>query len=79
MEKLQLLNSPEERQRRLREIPEVHSDPNLDLMFESDEDAGDSDERKQGMIHLLHQLCFHVSFSSCPDNAFLMVTMIMYM
>ncbi|CAJ1930342.1 unnamed protein product [Sphenostylis stenocarpa] len=42
-----LLNSPEERQRRLHEIPDVHSDPNLDFMFESDEDDGESDERKQ--------------------------------
>ncbi|KAK7406780.1 hypothetical protein VNO78_08413 [Psophocarpus tetragonolobus] len=42
-----LLNSPEERQRRLHEIPDVHSDPNLDSMFESDEDDGESDERKQ--------------------------------
>ncbi|KAG4987980.1 hypothetical protein JHK84_030562 [Glycine max] len=47
VEKLQLLNSPEERQRRLHEIPDVHSDPNLDSMFESDEDDGESDERKQ--------------------------------
>ncbi|RDY03406.1 Zinc finger CCCH domain-containing protein 44, partial [Mucuna pruriens] len=42
-----LLISPEERQRRLHEIPDVHSDPNLDSMFESDEDDGESDERKQ--------------------------------
>ncbi|TKY70453.1 Zinc finger CCCH domain-containing protein 44 [Spatholobus suberectus] len=47
VEKLQLLNSPEERQRRLHEIPDVHSDPNLDSMFESDEDDGESDETKQ--------------------------------
>ncbi|KAK7367329.1 hypothetical protein VNO80_09338 [Phaseolus coccineus] len=47
VEKLHLLNSPEERQRRLHEIPDVHSDPNLDSMFESDEDDGESDERKQ--------------------------------
>nr|KYP66892.1 Zinc finger CCCH domain-containing protein 44 [Cajanus cajan] len=47
VEKLQLLNSPEERERRLQEIPDVHSDPNLDSMFESDEDDGESDERKQ--------------------------------
>ncbi|XP_027361646.1 zinc finger CCCH domain-containing protein 44 isoform X2 [Abrus precatorius] len=47
VEKLQLLNSPEERQRRLHEIPDVHSDPNLDSMFESDEDDGESDERKK--------------------------------
>ena len=58
MEKLQLLNSPEERQRRQHEIPDVHSDPNLDSMFESDEDDGESDERKQGSIHLLHRPCF---------------------
>lgn len=48
MEKLQLLNSPEERQRRLDEIPKVYSDPNIDSMFDSDEDAEKSDERNQG-------------------------------
>ncbi|WJX61067.1 hypothetical protein P8452_46201 [Trifolium repens] len=47
VEKLQLLNSPEERQRRLHEIPDVHSDPNLDSLYESDEDAGESDDNKQ--------------------------------
>lgn len=53
MEKLQLLNSQEERQRRLQDVPDVHSDPNLDSLFESDEDAGESDDSKQGSIHLL--------------------------
>ncbi|CAJ2646518.1 unnamed protein product [Trifolium pratense] len=47
VEKLQLLNSPEERQRRLHEIPDVHSDPNLDSLYESDEDAGESDDNKK--------------------------------
>ncbi|XP_073220284.1 zinc finger CCCH domain-containing protein 44-like isoform X2 [Cicer arietinum] len=47
VEKLQLLNSLEERQRRLHEIPDVHSDPNLDSLYESDEDAGESDDNKQ--------------------------------
>ncbi|KAF7828930.1 Zinc finger CCCH domain-containing protein 44 [Senna tora] len=47
VEKLQLLNSPEERQRRLQEIPEVYSDPNMDSMFDSDEDDEKSDVRKQ--------------------------------
>ncbi|XP_061345592.1 zinc finger CCCH domain-containing protein 44 [Gastrolobium bilobum] len=47
VEKLQLLNSLEERQRRLHEIPDVHSDPNLESLFESDEDAAESDESKQ--------------------------------
>ncbi|KAK4262097.1 hypothetical protein QN277_027703 [Acacia crassicarpa] len=46
-EKLQFLNSPEERQRRLDEIPKVYPDPNLDSMFDSDEDAEKSGERKQ--------------------------------
>ncbi|KAI4327694.1 hypothetical protein L6164_020123 [Bauhinia variegata] len=44
---LYLLSSPEERQRRLQEVPVVHSDPNIDYMFESDEDNGESGERKQ--------------------------------
>ncbi|CAI8588620.1 unnamed protein product [Vicia faba] len=47
VEKLQLLNSLEERQRRLHDIPDVHSDPNLDSLYESDEDAGESDGNKQ--------------------------------
>ncbi|XP_028774610.1 LOW QUALITY PROTEIN: zinc finger CCCH domain-containing protein 19-like [Neltuma alba] len=47
VEKLQLLNSSEERQRRLQEIPKVYSDPNMDSMFDSDDDAEKSDERKQ--------------------------------
>lgn len=79
MEKLQLLNSLEERQRRLHEIPDVHSDPNLDSLYESDEDAGESDDNKQGRIHLLLSLCFHVSFSSCPNNAHVIVTMTTYL
>ncbi|KAL9328249.1 hypothetical protein ACSQ67_003252 [Phaseolus vulgaris] len=44
---LQAIRVNDERQRRLHEIPDVHSDPNLDSMFESDEDDGESDERKQ--------------------------------
>jgi hypothetical protein len=79
VEKLQLLNSPEERQRRLHEIPDVHSDPNLDSLYESDEDAGESDDNKQGRIHLHHRLGFQVSISSCPGSAYLTVTMIMHM
>ncbi|CAK8539975.1 unnamed protein product [Lathyrus sativus] len=47
VEKLELLNSHEERQRRLHEIPDIHSDPNLDSLYESDEDAGESDGNKQ--------------------------------
>lgn len=46
VEKLQLLNTPEERQRRQLEIPEVHADPCMDPSYESD-DAGESDHKKQ--------------------------------
>jgi hypothetical protein len=44
VEKLQLLNSPDEQQRRLYEIPEVHTDPKMDPNYES----GDNDGKKQG-------------------------------
>ncbi|KAM7251417.1 hypothetical protein ACFE04_023300 [Oxalis oulophora] len=41
VEKLQLLNSPEERQRMLQDVPEVHADPKMDpLAYDCDNDAG---------------------------------------
>ncbi|GAB2282803.1 hypothetical protein Dimus_017338 [Dionaea muscipula] len=40
VEKLELLNKPEERQRRIHEIPEVHADPRMDPIHESDEETG---------------------------------------
>ncbi|KAK3009654.1 hypothetical protein RJ639_014740 [Escallonia herrerae] len=45
---LLLLKTPEERQRRLREIPEVHADPNMDPSYESEEDSGKLNAKKQG-------------------------------
>ncbi|KAK9164291.1 hypothetical protein Syun_005193 [Stephania yunnanensis] len=47
VEKLELLNKTEERQRRLQEIPEVHDDPNMDPNHESEEDEGEQDDKKQ--------------------------------
>ncbi|XP_057499554.1 zinc finger CCCH domain-containing protein 44-like isoform X2 [Actinidia eriantha] len=47
VEKLELLKSPEERQRRLHEIPEVHADPNMDPNCESDKDPGVNCNMKQ--------------------------------
>ncbi|CAE6075839.1 unnamed protein product [Arabidopsis arenosa] len=38
--KLELLKSPEERQRLLQEVPEVHTDPSMDPSHASSEDAG---------------------------------------
>ncbi|GMH06522.1 hypothetical protein Nepgr_008362 [Nepenthes gracilis] len=46
-EKLELLNTPEDQQHRLHEIPEVHSDPRMDPRCESNEDAGQSNIKKQ--------------------------------
>ncbi|KAH7850406.1 hypothetical protein Vadar_032401 [Vaccinium darrowii] len=48
IEKLELLKTPEERHRRLREIPEVHADPNMDPNCDSDQDAREIDNKKQG-------------------------------
>lgn len=41
VEKLQLLNTPEERERRINELPEVHADPNMDPNYESTEEWSD--------------------------------------
>ena len=56
VEKLQILKTPEERQRRLEEIPEIHVDPNMDPSYES-EDEGEDDKR-QGPFFLVK--FFHV-------------------
>lgn len=50
VEKLQLLNSTEERQRRLEELPEVHADPKMDPSYKSDEDVRESENQKQENI-----------------------------
>ncbi|KAL3580712.1 hypothetical protein D5086_018547 [Populus alba] len=47
LEKLQLLKTPEERQRRLEEIPEIHADPNMDPSHESDEDESETEDKRQ--------------------------------
>ncbi|XP_042502606.1 zinc finger CCCH domain-containing protein 19-like [Macadamia integrifolia] len=47
VEKLQLLNTPEERSRRLREVPAVHADPKMDPSHESDEDEGEPDDNNR--------------------------------
>ncbi|KAA3482306.1 zinc finger CCCH domain-containing protein 19 [Gossypium australe] len=45
VEKLQILKTPEELQRRLEEIPEIHVDPNMDPSYESEEE--DEDDKKK--------------------------------
>ncbi|OMO84586.1 Zinc finger, PHD-type [Corchorus olitorius] len=56
--KLQLLNSPDERQRRFNEIPEVHSDPNMNQYFKSQEVAGELHENKKGNNMKQRNSCF---------------------
>jgi hypothetical protein len=48
VEKLEILKSPEERQRRLLEIPYVHTDLNINSSYESEEDAGVSHKKILG-------------------------------
>ncbi|CAI0439560.1 unnamed protein product [Linum tenue] len=48
VEKLQLLKSPDERQRRLEEIPEIHVDPKMDPSYESEEEDDEDDKRQVG-------------------------------
>ncbi|CAN4124190.1 unnamed protein product [Withania somnifera] len=47
VEKLELLKTPDEHQRRLLAIPEVHADPKMDPNYETEEDARESDDKKQ--------------------------------
>ncbi|KAH6820296.1 hypothetical protein C2S53_014034 [Perilla frutescens var. hirtella] len=51
VEKLQLLKTPEERRRRLEEIPEIHTDPKMDPSYESDDnDSGNEDARRDAFM-----------------------------
>ncbi|XP_013655840.2 zinc finger CCCH domain-containing protein 19-like [Brassica napus] len=45
VEKVQLLKSPEERQRRLEEIPEIHADPKMDPDYESEDEEEKEKEK----------------------------------
>ncbi|WOL10071.1 hypothetical protein Cni_G18825 [Canna indica] len=44
IEKLQILGTPEERQRRINEVPEIHADPHMDPNYESPDEADDKKE-----------------------------------
>ncbi|RWW63277.1 hypothetical protein BHE74_00029550 [Ensete ventricosum] len=54
IEKLQLLNTPEEHNRRLNEVPEIHTDPHMDPDYESAEeeesDIGGIQDLKYNLI-----------------------------
>ncbi|XP_075095752.1 zinc finger CCCH domain-containing protein 19-like isoform X2 [Nicotiana tabacum] len=46
VEKLQLLKTPDERHRRLDEVPEIHADPKMDPSYESEDDDGEKESRR---------------------------------
>ncbi|XP_057766129.1 zinc finger CCCH domain-containing protein 44-like [Salvia miltiorrhiza] len=46
-DRLKLLKSPEERQRRISEVPEIHADPTMNPNYESEEDIRSSDHSKK--------------------------------
>ncbi|XP_051146402.1 zinc finger CCCH domain-containing protein 19-like [Andrographis paniculata] len=50
VEKLQLLKTPKERQRRLEEIPEIHSDPKMDPTYESDDADSETEDSRQDAV-----------------------------
>nr|TKS05425.1 hypothetical protein D5086_0000135220 [Populus alba] len=47
LERLQLLKTPEERQRILEGVPEIHADPNINPSHGSDEDEGETEDKRQ--------------------------------
>lgn len=53
VEKLEILKTPEERLRRLEEVPRVHADPNMDPSHESDEHDSETDDNKRGLSSFL--------------------------
>ncbi|OIT33268.1 zinc finger ccch domain-containing protein 19 [Nicotiana attenuata] len=59
IEKLELLKTPEERQRRLMEIPEVHADPKMDPDYESEGDDGGSNYKRK--VEYLAPRCTRIS------------------
>lgn len=50
------MKAPEERQRRLEEIPEIHADPNMDPSYESEEEEEETDDKKQGMSYEIYAI-----------------------
>ncbi|XP_073292663.1 zinc finger CCCH domain-containing protein 19-like [Primulina huaijiensis] len=47
VEKLQVLKTPEERRRKLKEIPEIHADPKMDPSYESDENDHEAEDSRR--------------------------------
>ncbi|KAH0777878.1 hypothetical protein KY290_009289 [Solanum tuberosum] len=50
VEKLQLLKTPDERHRRLEEVPEIHADPKMDPSYESEDEDSESNDRRDAFM-----------------------------
>ncbi|KAG5577516.1 hypothetical protein H5410_057650 [Solanum commersonii] len=48
--KLQLLKTPDERHRRLEEVPEIHADPKMDPSYESEDEDSESNDRRDAFM-----------------------------
>ena len=53
VKELQLLKSPEERRRRIAEVPEIHADPKMNPNYDSEEDDRSVGDGKKGSSTLL--------------------------
>ncbi|KAJ8543865.1 hypothetical protein K7X08_025483 [Anisodus acutangulus] len=50
VEKLQLLKTPDERHRRLEEVPEIHADPKMDPSYESEDEDSENNDRRDAYM-----------------------------
>ncbi|OMO75527.1 hypothetical protein COLO4_26035 [Corchorus olitorius] len=66
-----VLKTPEERQRRLEETPEIHVDPKMDPSYESEEDEGEEDKKQGPFFPLKCPLIFLLDnqFDNASVNA----------
>ncbi|PIN07649.1 RNA polymerase I transcription factor UAF [Handroanthus impetiginosus] len=75
VEKLQLLKTPEERRRRLEEIPEIHADPKMDPSYESDDNDSETEdnrrerEKDRHETHSLEKLNAPANISESAERA----------
>lgn len=50
VKELQRLKSPEERRRRIAEVPEIHADPKMNPNYDSEEDDRSGGDSKKGTL-----------------------------
>lgn len=63
VEKLQLLKTPDERHRRLEEVPEIHADPKMDPSYESEDEDSESNDRRGSISSLSSSVTDNMPFA----------------